>query len=132
MRRLIYTSKSRLGDNPAELNELVKRACALNEAAAITGMLWADEDRFVQVLEGNHEAVAATMKRISADPRHTDLEIVCDRVVGKRMFGTWAMIRSNDGPEGTESTAFLVGFVAGQHSSAARKAYNTLLKADGY
>jgi len=26
------------------------------------------------------------------------------------MFGTWAMIRSNDGPEGTESTAFLVGF----------------------
>ena len=73
MRRLIYTSKSRLGDNPAELDELVKRACALNEAVAITRMLWADEDRFVQVLEGNHEAVAATMKRISADPRHTDL-----------------------------------------------------------
>jgi len=132
MRRVIYTSQSLLDGNLAELDAIVERACVLNNSAGITGMLWADEDRFVQALEGDHDAVANTILRIRADSRHTDLEIVCDRPVTQRMFGTWAMVRPNQGPEGTASTAFLVGFVAGQHSSPARKAYNALLKATGY
>jgi len=132
MRRLIYTSQSLLTGNLAELDAIVERACVLNNSAGITGMLWADGNRFVQALEGDHNAIADTMIRIRADSRHTDIEIVGDRPVTQRMFGTWAMVRPNQGPEGTASTAFLVGFVAGQNSSPARKAYNALLKADGY
>jgi len=130
MRRLIYTSQSRLGSNPAELDRLVEQASVLNKAVDITGMLWADKDRFVQALEGAHDVVADTMQRIQADPRHRDLEILCDRPVVQRMFGRWAMVRSNQGPDGTASTAFLVGFVAGERSSSARKAYDMLLNAD--
>jgi len=130
MRRLIYTSHSRIGHSPTELARLVEQASLLNKAVGITGMLWADEDRFVQVLEGDHNVVADTIKRIRADPRHNDMEILCDRPVVQRMFGRWAMVRPDQGPDGTASTAFLVGFVAGERSSSARKAYDMLLNTD--
>ena len=130
MRRLIYTSQSRLGNNSVELDRLVSQASILNKAVGITGMLWADEDRFVQVLEGDHDVVARTIRRIRADTRHDVLEILCDRPIVHRMFGRWAMVRPNQGPEGTAKTAFLVGFVAGERSSSARKAYDMLLNAD--
>ncbi|MDD1449918.1 BLUF domain-containing protein [Sphingomonas sp. H160509] len=113
MHRLIYTSKSLIGSNLAELDVIVRQASRLNEAAGLTGMLWADEDRFVQVLEGDHDIVARTVRRIRADPRHEDMEMLCDRSVVQRMFGTWSMVRSNQEPEGTASTAFLVGLVRG-------------------
>jgi hypothetical protein len=92
MRRPIYTSQSLIGSNSAELDAIVGRANTLNKSAGLTGMLWADDDRFVQVLEGEHDVVAHTITRIRADPRHKDLEILCDRLVSQRMFGNWSIV----------------------------------------
>ena len=127
MRRVIYTSQSRLEEKLGELDKLVEQASILNNAVGITGMLWADGGRFVQVLEGDEDAVSDTLKRIGNDPRHNGMEIFCDRGVVHRMFGTWGMVRPDEGPQGTASTAFLVGLVAVNDSPTAKIVYDMLL-----
>lgn len=62
-----------------------------NGLDGITGLLWADGERFAQVLEGDEEAVGETMERIRADPRHCDITILHDRIVAERHFGDWSM-----------------------------------------
>lgn len=84
---MIYISRSKVGSDPVELDAIVTRSSALNEAAGVTGMLWSNDAYFAQVLEGEHSAVGETMERICADPRHFDVDIVFDRPIIRRLFG---------------------------------------------
>jgi len=54
--------------------------------------LFFDGVRFLQVLEGPEDAVAAAFERISADPRHMALVVLRDRQIDHRSFGGWAML----------------------------------------
>jgi hypothetical protein len=50
-----------------------------------------DELWFVQILEGDREAVSATLRRIIEDERHANLTIMDARPIEKRLFGNWWM-----------------------------------------
>ena len=120
MRRVIYISRSRIGDDPDELDAIVDRSSASNIVAGITGMLWWDGNNFAQVLEGPHKAVDRAMQRILADIRHTDIAVVLDRAVAGRMFGEWGMRQSDDS----------VGCIANtknDSSSPAQRLYDMML-----
>lgn len=62
-----------------------------NDGAGVTGLLYTDGMRFLQVLEGEQKAVSTTFERIQIDPRHHALVVLSDREIDERQFGKWAM-----------------------------------------
>ena len=130
MRRVIYISKSKVGSDPAELDAIVTRSSSLNDAAGITGMLWSNDTCFAQVLEGEHDAVGAAMDRIRADARHSDVDVVFDRAITRRLFGKWAMIRADGRSDTMAGTAFLVGFAMGERTVSAQQLYDIIVSSE--
>lgn len=90
MRQLLYISTGRAGvaaDVPAILGVSLRN----NRRVGVTGLLWTDTHRFLQVLEGDDAAVQGVFDRIRADPRHRGIVVLHDRVIEAREFGAWAM-----------------------------------------
>ena len=62
-----------------------------NGRDGLSGLLYADGRRFLQVLEGEATKVEAAFARISADPRHRAIVVLSRREIEAREFGEWAM-----------------------------------------
>jgi len=91
VRRIIYCSRATEDVSPVELVELLTVARRNNEAAGLSGMLLYSSQSFLQVLEGEPAALAATYARIHADPRHSALRLLLDAEVPRPLFGDWTM-----------------------------------------
>lgn len=76
------------GVDPAPILVASRRNNARN---GVTGMLYSDGARFMQVLEGPAEAVEATFKRIHRDTRHRAIVELLRREIQRREFGDWEM-----------------------------------------
>lgn len=90
MRQIVYASHAS-GDGRADLHAILEQSRHNNALDGVTGLLWSDGRRFMQVLEGPDESVGPTFDRISADPRHGAIEVLSDREIGDREFGYWSM-----------------------------------------
>lgn len=92
--RLIYHSENHLGMAGSmipELNEILDISNRKNEQSGITGALIFDSLWFVQILEGDREAVSRTLCRIVADQRHDAVTIMdCRPTSGCSATGGWA------------------------------------------
>jgi len=89
--RMAYVSTaSRLFDS-AELRQMLKEANERNKKTGVTGMLLYKDGQFMQVLEGEAEAVTATFSRISTDPRHHGIMVLVKGAVQERRFPNWSM-----------------------------------------
>ena len=91
LRQVLYVSRSNPADASIDLDPIYLSSRHNNALDGVTGLLFGDGQRFVQVLEGSDEAVAATMARIAADPRHRAIEVLRDTSVEAREFGQWWM-----------------------------------------
>lgn len=91
LRQLLYVSRSAPDGRAVPLDAIYEASRHNNAIDGLTGLLFSDGRRFVQVLEGSDEAVAATMARIRADPRHQDIVVLRDAAVAAREFGMWSM-----------------------------------------
>lgn len=93
LHHLIYESRATQPFTEAELAELLQKARAHNEAHGLTGLLlYADDGRFVQVLEGEVDDVHELyFLRIARDPRHHRLQLLADGTLDHRRFGDWRM-----------------------------------------
>ena len=92
--RIAYVSTSLLAGTPREREEIAAILLASrrnNEEAEITGALLATDQRFAQVFEGPRGAVAATYRRITRDPRHTELMQLLSDTIPRRQFKAWSM-----------------------------------------
>lgn len=89
--RTIYASRSLIGGWGPDLLDIARASFARNAALGVTGALYFDALRFVQVLEGPAPAVAALMQAIRADRRHFDLRVLEDGAQDGRRFGRWSM-----------------------------------------
>ena len=89
--RMAYVSTASKLFEPAELREMLKEANERNKKTGVTGMLLYKDGQFMQVLEGEAEAVTATFSRISADPRHHGIMVLVKGAVQERRFPTWSM-----------------------------------------
>jgi hypothetical protein len=130
-RRIIYTSRSLIGADPDGIAAIVSSSIRWNTEVGVTGMLWADGSSFAQVIEGTPDKVGATLDRIRTDRRHTDIEMLLDRVVLSRQFGSWSMQLAGDDEASTHGTAFLMGFARGERPEAARRLYEIILAVGG-
>ena len=96
MRQLLYISSS-AADRTTDLSEILQQSRHNNVIDGVTGLLYSDGKRFLQVLEGPDEAVKPTFERIRADPRHRAIVILSDRQVEAREFGSWSMAHRGTG-----------------------------------
>jgi hypothetical protein len=103
MLQLVYVSSVTPGI-ATQLPQILAVSQANNRRDGITGLLYADNRRFLQALEGPADAVRAAFARIQADPRHRAVVILSSREVTEREFGEWAMAERRPG---AESEAFL-------------------------
>lgn len=91
MKRIIYCSQSTHDMGPDELVALLENARRNNERDGLSGMLLYSSQSFLQMLEGDADALASTYARIGADERHANLRLLLDSDVATPMFPDWTM-----------------------------------------
>ena len=91
VRRLIYVSRVGRQVRFADAEAIAAAASRRNVEAGITGLLLYTPSHFVQVLEGEPDAVSQTLARIRSDLRHASMVILDDRSVDSREFSAWGM-----------------------------------------
>lgn len=121
MHRLIYVSRSSVAGQTDIVADIVLSSAARGAVVGVTGMLWSDGGYFVQVLEGPIEPLTATFVRISAESRHTGLEIVVNHEIRQPVFGTWSMVEADESEAATDNAAFLLGLTHDQNTPAKRR-----------
>lgn len=94
MRQIIYRSTTTAETNRAadDIPGILRQAVARNGIDGITGLLYTEEDTFLQAIEGPPESMTELLARLFGDTRHRDLKILVDRPVTQREFGDWTMI----------------------------------------
>jgi hypothetical protein len=91
MYRLIYKSRCTGAVNWSLVNEIISSSETRNKDDSITGVLLATRNRFLQVIEGEFEAINQLFLRIARDSRHEDIQLISFDCVEERLFGNWAM-----------------------------------------
>lgn len=91
LRRVLYLSRARASLSAQELLLMCSGFATANARTHITGVLVYARQCFVQVIEGDRDAVAMLMRRIESDTRHGDLNVVFEEPTRARLFDAWNM-----------------------------------------
>ncbi|WP_303311918.1 BLUF domain-containing protein [Hymenobacter sp. BT730] len=91
MHHIVYHSYAVGQQSTDDLTFLLQQARANNLRLGITGLLLYGNGSFVQVLEGEEEAVREVYAKIQADYRHTRVHTLADGPIQARMFKDWSM-----------------------------------------
>jgi hypothetical protein len=92
MKLIQFMYSSTLKDsNEIEFTDILANSKRNNLRDAITGMIYHNAGRLVQVLEGPSFIVDRTVSRIVSDRRHYDLNFIGSKSIGKREFSEWDM-----------------------------------------
>lgn len=116
MRQLLYIS-SKSPKESVSVGGILIQSRRNNEAAGVTGLLYTDGHRFLQVLEGERGPVTETFLRIKADPRHQAVVVLSDRTVDVREFGAWSMAHRGPADEADSFDARIRRMLAGASES---------------
>ncbi|MFM7533092.1 MAG: BLUF domain-containing protein [Rubrivivax sp.] len=87
--QVVYRSRSLI--DSAAYDQLLSTCLVNNPRRGITGLLVTHAGWFLQVLEGGAAEVNALLKKIEADPRHSDFLVLRLAAIPKRDFGDWSM-----------------------------------------
>ena len=74
-----------------DLEEILEQARRSNGSKGITGALVYVDGVFLQILEGDPEAVQELMARISGDVRHETVTVLKQGIVPAAIFSDWKM-----------------------------------------
>jgi hypothetical protein len=88
---VIYLSSARTKFTAADLNQLLAHSRQANEKVGITGILLYRDGNFLQVIEGEREAVMRLYQKIGKDPRHTGILSLFQEEIPEREFPEWSM-----------------------------------------
>jgi len=88
---IIYVSTATIPLAPDQLQTLAGEAAEKNEPRGITGLLAYNGFNFMQLLEGDEDAVEERLDRIKDDPRHSGVVVVRRETVEGRECGAWSM-----------------------------------------
>ncbi|OII03976.1 BLUF domain-containing protein [Curtobacterium sp. Leaf154] len=120
---LVYMSAANQVFDQELLDALLEHAREHNTASDLSGLLVYKDGRFMQLLEGPEAAVLETYRRITDDPRHTEIGLLVEERIHTRRFGEWKMAfhREVDGdlPDGFDT--FLAQGDASADTSRARE-----------
>ena len=91
---IVYSSQSLIPPAYAEreIADLVAKSVAQNGRYGITGvLLYSDERRFAQALEGDAAAVGAVMAKIRNDARHNHITMLYEGAAPRRRYANWSL-----------------------------------------
>jgi hypothetical protein len=93
MHFIVYTSEYTGNDDDinAVLDDIVRTSKINNPEHDITGLLFYNNQRFIQVLEGEREALEGLMSILEKDTRHRNIQRIFDQQIKKRGFEDWNM-----------------------------------------
>ena len=94
---LLYTSAATSDMTSEALIDLLETSRRNNARNQITGMLVYHERSFLQLLEGEEEAIMRLYQTILEDPRHTQSRILWKGPIAERSYGEWTMAFKNLG-----------------------------------
>lgn len=89
--RLIYSSEAVSGLAYPELKDIMQKSEKNNTPVGISGMLCFGNEQFLQMLEGDRQAVSTTYERILKDERHYNSQIIEFVEIESRLFTNWSM-----------------------------------------
>ena len=93
--QLIYISRAVGPQTTTVTSQILETARAFNKSHDLTGVLCQGKGLYVQVLEGERSVVNSLYRRIAADSRHVDAEIVLFGEIKNRQFNDWSMALVN-------------------------------------
>lgn len=91
------------------LEEILLDARAGNNARDITGILVYVDGVFLQIIEGDREAVLQLMTSLGKDSRHNSIKIIHEAEIEERTFASWRMAYLDATPEQMAAWAGLSG-----------------------
>ncbi len=89
--KLIYASQAAHPMTDAELAALLSSARQHNASSGLSGMLLYSNQSFLQILEGELDALDELYTRITQDPRHSRLRLLSRGPIDSRKFAQWSM-----------------------------------------
>lgn len=112
MLQIIYVSTANAALGPVDPLPILEVSRELNLRDGITGLLYSDGGRFLQVLEGPVAETEAAMARIRSDRRHRAIVILARRAIEAREFGDWSMAHYMPGSDADAFVARISEMVA--------------------
>lgn len=97
--QLIYSSWATENMTKSKLYRILVQARPRNASADLTGLLIFVDGVFLQILEGERDAVTTLMRKISCDPRHQDLKVILESDIQQRSFPSWEMAYASPSSE---------------------------------
>lgn len=88
---LVYSSTATQTISNQQLATILQSSHRNNPMLGITGMLLYCQGKFIQVLEGNRDAVHELYLKIVKNPLHTDVHVLLEGSLQERNFETWTM-----------------------------------------
>ena len=119
--RMVSTSVKTDNCDDAAVDAFVAQASASNQAHDVTGMLLHTETRFLQVLEGPEDAVAAAFEATAQNAYHSDCQMLSCEPVENREFAGLSMA----------ATSILEAEAAGSIAGAMLSGDEAAYQADG-
>ena len=100
MYHLAYVSAAKKEHFPDELDALLEKARKKNAQLGITGLLVFRDGHFIQILEGEQQAVQELFESIRKDDRHDNVTLIDGEPLKTRQFSDWSMdFRQTTGSE---------------------------------
>lgn len=93
MHTIIYISdlNTSSGQPDPKLTSICQTSAKNNKVKGITGVLLFHNNHFLQVLEGDEDILNDTLKKISSDTRHKNIDIIFNELTEKRSYPNWQM-----------------------------------------
>lgn len=91
MIQISYISTATRPMSQEDLEQILITSRENNARLGITGMLLYGNNTFIQILEGEEQAVHKLIARIKKDPRHTDFQVLKQKTVDRREYADWSM-----------------------------------------
>ncbi len=96
---LLYSSIATAALDEGGIEELLARARRRNAQSNITGVLFYNGRKFLQLLEGSKEDVDRLFAVIREDARHCQVTVFHSGEIAERAFSEWAMAYETVGTE---------------------------------
>jgi predicted sulfurtransferase len=88
---LVYYSISNTEQTSESMSNILAPSREFNSKNNITGCLLFHNKIFLQLLEGEKEAVQSLYKKIKNDNRHSNVTLIAEEDAKERMFPGWSM-----------------------------------------
>ena len=88
---VIYVSTASHKLTTDELDRILDQSRRNNQQGSITGMLLYADGNFIQVVEGESDAIDRLLGRLQQDDRHQDIVVIARYGIRERQFPTWSM-----------------------------------------